>query len=200
MVQWDKSEVEQKNNDRSTSKATLMMPDQNNNQSTRLNGSVAMNRQRQQLVQAQAPAPAVRRGPYVPPPPKEQFRVTADMQQADVALENGNIQQPRQVAIGKPLEKAVIQTSSASMLSKMSILKPYCAKVMKDLSLLKREDLHKMAIGLVAYLFLIGGAVSGAVVGGDRFFKFLSSHMYDMSSDMNADQIQRGMKTASLKR
>lgn len=197
MVQWDKSEVEHKDKDQSTSKATLMMLDQNNNQMIRVSGSMGTNGQNDQPVQAQAPA--VRRGPYVPPPLMEQLQVAAPAQRAEAKPVATQIQQPKQVSIGAPLENAGADQRMVSLLSRLPAMKPYLSKALKSLSDVKRGDWHKMAIGLAAYLFLIGGAVSGAVVGGDRFFKFLSTQMHNMSSDMNADQTPTRLKTASLK-
>ncbi len=197
MVQWDKSEVEQKDKDQSTSKATLMMLDQDNNQMIRVSGSMAMSGQADQSAQAQAPA--VRRGPYVPPPPTEQFHNAVDMQTVDSASAVLQIQQPKQVSIGSPLEKLSKESLSVLQFLKAEVFKPNFANARKGFTYLKSGTWHKMAIGLAAYLFLIGGAISGAVAGGDRFFKFLSTQMYNMSSDMNSDQTPTRLKTASLK-
>jgi hypothetical protein len=197
MVRWDKSEVEHKDKDQSTSKATLMMLDQNNNQMIRVSGSMDQSGQNEQPVQTQAPA--VRRGPYVPPPPMEQTQAAALTERAEAMPVATQIQQPKQVSIGAPLDNAGADQWIVSPLSKLPAMKPYLSKALKSLSDVKRGDWHKMAIGLAAYLFLIGGAVSGAVVGGDRFFKFLSTQMHNMSSDINADQTPTRLKTASLK-
>ncbi|MCV6576084.1 MAG: hypothetical protein OIF58_10145 [Cohaesibacter sp.] len=176
---------------------------QNNDQNRHLNaGSYAHTAQPVQANQqsAQQPAPAVRRGPYIPPPPPMQPVPSAPIRYA----QNAKPANPAKAV--RPIQSAITRKKLQQILNS---LKPLAEEIARQapilwaksrllLNDLKKNQWHKTAIEFVVYMLFLLGAISGTAIGGGYVLNVISEKVQIISSDFNTDPSKGPMTTAHL--
>lgn len=160
---------------------------------------VQANQQSAQQPALAVPALAVRRGPYIPPPPMQSVK-SAPIRYA----QNAKPANPAKAV--RPIESAITRKKLQQILKS---LKPLAEEMVRQapviwaksrllLSDLKKNQWHKTAIEFVVYMLFLVGAISGAAIGGGYVLNVISEKVQIISSDFNDDSSKGSMTTAYL--